>query len=58
MQPLRRVIRQLGDAGVKAARIGKANPIDGVTHPQDRSEVQLAYSNHADDVLDFAGAGR
>ncbi|WP_148618719.1 hypothetical protein [Mariniblastus fucicola] len=46
------------NAGVKAARIGKVNPTEGVIHPQTRSDVQLTCSNHADDVLDFAAAGR
>ncbi|WP_148618729.1 hypothetical protein [Mariniblastus fucicola] len=46
------------NAGTKTARIGKVNPIDGVTHPQTRSDVQLTCSNHADDVLDFARSGR
>ncbi|WP_148618771.1 hypothetical protein [Mariniblastus fucicola] len=46
------------NAGEKAARIGKDNPIEGVIHPQTRSDAQLTCSNHADDALDFAGAGR
>ncbi|QEG21944.1 hypothetical protein MFFC18_18050 [Mariniblastus fucicola] len=56
--PCADVFDNYANAGVKAVRIGKVNLIEGVIDPQPRSDVQLACSNHADDVLDFAGAGR
>ncbi|WP_075085616.1 hypothetical protein [Mariniblastus fucicola] len=52
------VFENWANAGTKAARIGKVNSTEGVIHPQTRSDVQLTCSNHADDVLDFAAAGR
>ncbi|WP_148618778.1 hypothetical protein [Mariniblastus fucicola] len=52
------VFENWANAGTKAARVGKINPTEVVIHPQTRSDVQLTCSNHADDVLDFAAAGR
>ncbi|WP_148618774.1 hypothetical protein [Mariniblastus fucicola] len=56
--PCADVFENWANAGTNTARIGKVNQIEGDIHPQPRSDVQLTYSNHADDVLDFAGAGR
>ncbi|WP_075085374.1 hypothetical protein [Mariniblastus fucicola] len=50
--------RQLIECRHKGSTHWQVNLTEGVIHPQPRSDVQLACSNHADDVLDFAGAGR